>query len=117
MASKSWRLKKPVDPFISSLGYQSNFNLGYRLIILTCNPLLNLQTGVPMTGLAVLGAQVRLSSEERRVLQSIYLPWAWRAGCRARDLVSVYYEEYLDVSCRQGAQSILYAQCSYVVAQ
>ena len=38
------------------------------------------QTGVPMTGLAVLGAQFRLSVEERSQLHRIYLPWAYRAG-------------------------------------
>ena len=56
-----------------------------------------LQTGVPMTGLAVMGAQWRLSPEERRQLHRVYLPWAWRAGCRARDLVSVHYEHHLEV--------------------
>ncbi len=43
------------------------------------------QTGVPMTGLAVAAAQYRLSSEQRDVLRRIYLPWAYRAGCRWGD--------------------------------
>lgn len=53
------------------------------------------QTGVPMTGLAVLGAQVRLTADERSNLNRIYLPWAYRAGNASVDLVSVYYERYL----------------------
>ena len=52
-------------------------------------------TGVPMTGLAVLGAQIRLSAEERSKLHRIYLPWAYRAGYASVDLVSTYYEHYL----------------------
>lgn len=52
-------------------------------------------TGVPMTGLAVLGAQIRLSAEERSKLHRIYLPWAYRAGYASVDLVSTYYERYL----------------------
>ena len=50
-----------------------------------------------MTGLAVAGAQWRLSPEDRSTLQRVYLPWAWRAGTKARDLMAVYYEEYLEV--------------------
>lgn len=40
-----------------------------------------MQTGVPMTGLAVAGAQFRLKPEDRALLNSRYLPW-W--GLRAK---------------------------------
>ncbi|KAJ9520082.1 hypothetical protein QJQ45_030007 [Haematococcus lacustris] len=51
------------------------------------------QTGVPMTGLAVLGAQYRLKPADRQLLQETFLPWAVRAGTRSRDLMNIYYEE------------------------
>lgn len=54
------------------------------------------QTGVPMTGLAALGAQYRLSPKEREILQRDFLPWAFRAGTKCRDLMPVYYEEHFD---------------------
>jgi len=54
------------------------------------------QTGVPMTGLAVLGAQFRLRAEDRQLLQSVYLPWALRAGTRCHDLMNVYYEKHFE---------------------
>jgi ubiquinone biosynthesis protein Coq4 len=50
-----------------------------------------------MTGLAVLGAQYGLSPHERDLLRRVYMPWAYRAGCRSKDLISVYYEEHLQV--------------------
>jgi hypothetical protein len=56
-----------------------------------------LQTGVPMTGLAVLGAQWRLPAQDRALLNSQYLPWAFRAGSRCRDLMCVYYEKHFEV--------------------
>lgn len=61
---------------------------------MACTP----QTGVPMTGLAVLGAQFRLKAEDRALLQSQYLPWALRAGSQCKDLMSVYYERHFEVS-------------------
>ncbi|KAL6750485.1 ubiquinone biosynthesis protein [Haematococcus lacustris] len=51
------------------------------------------QTGVPMTGLAVLGAQYRLKPADRQLLQETFMPWAVRAGTRSRDLMNIYYEE------------------------
>ena len=68
------------------------------------------QTGVPMTGIAVLGAQYRLTAEERRTLQRVGLPWAWRAGCRARDLMTVYYEQHLEVG-GVGVGGIIFPDC------
>ena len=55
------------------------------------------QTGVPMTGQAVAGAQWRLTPEERGRLYRMYLPWAWRAGSKAKDLMTIFYEEHLEV--------------------
>ncbi|KAG2490359.1 hypothetical protein HYH03_011161 [Edaphochlamys debaryana] len=52
------------------------------------------QTGLPMTGLAVVGAQYKLSPQDRELLQKHYLPWALRAGGRCHDLMSIYYEEH-----------------------
>lgn len=54
------------------------------------------QTGLPMTGLAVLGAQYRLGPSDRELLQRHYLPWALRAGSRARDLMCCYYEKHFE---------------------
>ena len=63
-----------------------------------------------MTGIAVLGAQYRLTAEERQTLQRVGLPWAWRAGCRARDLMAVYYEEHLEVG-GVGVGGIIFPDC------
>lgn len=52
------------------------------------------QTGMPMTGMAVLAAEWRLDRERRRVLNSVYLPWAVRAGSQCADLMCLYYEEH-----------------------
>lgn len=60
-------------------------------------PLFVPQTGLPMTGLAVLGAQYRLQPDDRVVLQRHYLPWALRAGSRCGDLMSIYYERHFEV--------------------
>ncbi|KXZ41294.1 hypothetical protein GPECTOR_572g612 [Gonium pectorale] len=54
------------------------------------------QTGLPMTGLAVLGAQYRLPPADRELLQRHYLPWALRAGNRCEDLMSIYYERHFE---------------------
>lgn len=62
-------------------------------------PALLLQTGMPMTGLAVLAGEWRLKPADRRVLNTVYLPWALRAGARAADLMCIYYEKHLEVSC------------------
>ncbi|GAX84185.1 hypothetical protein CEUSTIGMA_g11608.t1 [Chlamydomonas eustigma] len=64
------------------------------------------QTGVPMTGLAVLGAQYRLSTKDRELLRRFYMPWAYRAGCRAKDLLSIYYEEHLQMTLVDFRQAV-----------
>ncbi|KAK9865652.1 hypothetical protein WJX84_009450 [Apatococcus fuscideae] len=52
------------------------------------------QTGLPMTGLAVAGAQWRLKPDQRQRLMSELLPWALRAGTRCHDLMCIHYEEH-----------------------
>jgi len=54
------------------------------------------QTGVPMTGLAVAGAQFRLPPADREHLQRTYLPWALRAGARCHDLMTIHYERHFE---------------------
>lgn len=51
-----------------------------------------------MTGLAATMAQYRLSSSDRAVMATTYLPWAVRAGTKSKDLMCVYYEEHYQVS-------------------
>ncbi|KAK9821518.1 hypothetical protein WJX74_006190 [Apatococcus lobatus] len=52
------------------------------------------QTGLPMTGLAVAGAQWRLKPDQRQRLIADLLPWALRAGTRCHDLMCIHYEEH-----------------------
>ena len=47
--------------------------------------------GLPMAGLAAVGASCRLSSARRDKLKQ-YIPWALRCGGSARSLVTVYWE-------------------------
>lgn len=54
------------------------------------------QTGMPMTGMAVLAAEWRLSTPKRQMLNTVYVPWAIHAGSRAADLMCLYYEEHFD---------------------
>jgi len=49
-----------------------------------------------MTGMAVLAAQWKLSQKNRKLLNTVYLPWAIKAGSQASDLMCIYYEEYFD---------------------
>ncbi|KAF6264315.1 coenzyme Q biosynthesis protein Coq4-domain-containing protein [Scenedesmus sp. NREL 46B-D3] len=53
------------------------------------------QTGLPMAGMAVAGAQFKLSAEDRRLLWTTYMPWAAQAGLRSADLMCLYYEQHL----------------------
>ncbi|PSC76530.1 ubiquinone biosynthesis [Micractinium conductrix] len=52
------------------------------------------QTGLPMTGLAVLAGEWRFTPEDRALLNREFLPWALRAGARAPDLMCIYYEKH-----------------------
>lgn len=52
-----------------------------------------IQTGLPVAALSATVGSLRLSAEERRVLNEVYLPWAVRVGRNADYLLNVYYEE------------------------
>lgn len=52
-------------------------------------------TGLPMTGLS-LAALSRLKPAERRRMFETYLPWAFKNGWRAKDVINVYWEEELE---------------------
>jgi len=52
-----------------------------------------IQTGLPVAALSVTVGQLQLSSDERHVLQTVYLPWAVRVGSKSTFLLNVYYEE------------------------
>lgn len=56
------------------------------------------QTGLPMTGLAVLAGEWRFNAGDRALLNSRFLPWAFRAGARAPDLMCIYYEKHFEES-------------------
>lgn len=55
-----------------------------------------LQTGLPMTAMAVVAAEWRLKSKSRKSLNTVYLPWALRAGAQAADLMCIYYEKHFE---------------------
>ena len=50
------------------------------------------QTAMPMTGLAVVAAELRLDGPRRQLLNRVYVPWGVRAGGKSADLVTLYYE-------------------------
>ncbi|KAJ4358191.1 Ubiquinone biosynthesis protein [Didymosphaeria variabile] len=52
-------------------------------------------TGLPMTGLAVLSAFTLKKGEWRR-FWDIYGPWAVRNGAKSEDVINVYWEEELE---------------------
>ncbi|KAJ3055156.1 Ubiquinone biosynthesis protein [Rhizophlyctis rosea] len=54
------------------------------------------QTGLPMTLLSSLVGPLRLTKEERRVLFDVYVPWAVQCGGKAKFLMNVYWEEWMD---------------------
>lgn len=54
------------------------------------------QTGLPMAGMAVAGAQFKLNAEDRQLLWRVYMPWATQTGLRCADLMCLYYEKHFD---------------------
>jgi hypothetical protein len=54
------------------------------------------QTGLPMAGMAVAGAQFKLSAADRQLLWQAYLPWAAQTGLRCADLMCIYYEQHFE---------------------
>ena len=55
------------------------------------------QTGLPVAALSALAGPLRLSPADARTLARDLLPWAVEAGARAVPLLTVRYEELLDV--------------------
>ncbi|CAM9532375.1 unnamed protein product [Discosporangium mesarthrocarpum] len=53
------------------------------------------QTGLPVCALSAIGVGVKVSTLKgsQQVLSGTYIPWALRAGRKARPLVSVWYEK------------------------
>jgi ubiquinone biosynthesis protein COQ4 len=49
-----------------------------------------------MAGMAVAGAQFKLSAADRSLLWQAYLPWAAQTGLRCADLMCIYYEHHFD---------------------
>ncbi|EFJ16291.1 hypothetical protein SELMODRAFT_271567 [Selaginella moellendorffii] len=54
------------------------------------------QTTMPMCFLSVAGASWRLKPHQRDALFREFIPWAFKAGNSATDLMCVYYEQHLD---------------------
>jgi ubiquinone biosynthesis protein COQ4 len=54
------------------------------------------QTGLPMTAMAVAAGEYRMKPEDRAQMNKIFLPWAMRAGAQAADLMTIYYERHFD---------------------
>ncbi|KKA27298.1 hypothetical protein TD95_003140 [Thielaviopsis punctulata] len=52
-------------------------------------------TLIPMTGLSV-ASYFTVKKDQRQRLRSIYLPWALRNGLRAKEVINVYWEEWLE---------------------
>ena len=69
-----------------------------------------LQTGLPMAALSVVGAQWRLKPQDRALLWSRYMPWALRAGAAAPDLLCLHYERHFEVP----SNKLGFCQCSYM---
>lgn len=63
----------------------------------TTDKVTDMQTGMPMAALSVLGGQFRLKAQTRAQLYQDFLPWAIRAGFRSADLMCLYYEKHFEV--------------------
>jgi len=61
---------------------------------------------MPMTGMAVVGAQFRLKLQDRLLLQQQFLPWALRAGNNCHDLMTIYYEHHMEVRGHFASHSV-----------
>ena len=59
------------------------------------------QTGLPMTAMAVVAGEYRMKPEDRKEMNKTYLPWAVRAGSQAADLMTIYYERHFDEELEQ----------------
>ncbi|KAL5604371.1 hypothetical protein BROUX41_002343 [Berkeleyomyces rouxiae] len=52
-------------------------------------------TLIPMTGLSTF-SYFTVKGDQRQRLRDIYLPWALRNGLRAKEVINVYWEEWLE---------------------
>ncbi|KAF2265382.1 coenzyme Q biosynthesis protein-like protein Coq4 [Lojkania enalia] len=59
-----------------------------------------MNTGLPMTGLAVFSALTLKKAEWER-FWAIYGPWAFRNGARADDMINVYWEKELETDVEE----------------
>ncbi|KAK3059979.1 Ubiquinone biosynthesis protein [Coniosporium uncinatum] len=57
-------------------------------------------TLLPMTGLS-LAAIMTLKKNERRRFWDVYGPWAWDNGTRSKDIINVYWEEWLEKDVKE----------------
>ena len=55
-----------------------------------------MQTGLPMTAMAVVAGESKMKAGDRKVMNTVYLPWAVRAGAQAADLMTIYYEKHFE---------------------
>lgn len=55
-----------------------------------------IQTGIPMTGLAVVAGEFKQQGADRELLNREFLPWALKAGTRSADLLTIYYEKHFE---------------------
>lgn len=62
-------------------------------------------TGLPMTGLS-LAAILRLKPAERERMFDTYLPWAFKNGWRAKDVICVYWEEEVETDVEELRQRL-----------
>jgi len=62
-------------------------------------------TGLPMTGLS-LAAILRLKPAERQRMFETYLPWAFKNGWHAKDVINVYWEEELETDVEDLRQRL-----------
>lgn len=60
-----------------------------------------IQTGLPVAALSATVGSLRLSAEERRILNEVYLPWAVRVGQNSEYLLNVYYEEEFEADIEE----------------
>jgi ubiquinone biosynthesis protein COQ4 len=65
-----------------------------------------LQTGLPVAALSATVGSLRLSSQERTILNQHYLPWAVRMSKQSLPLLNIYYELEFDTPLEDLRQRI-----------
>jgi ubiquinone biosynthesis protein COQ4 len=65
------------------------------------------QTGLPLAALSSSVGSLRLDSDEREILVSVYLPWALEASnSLATNLMNVYYEKEFETPLAELRQRL-----------